>query len=105
MRTIFSLRVNPNTRELVFLTAEVTGTEFPRCDFCSAQAEYDGKTVMGPWAYMCQTHFEILGVGLGLGKGQRLAKKEPGKALESYVGNRPTSSRVYGRIEHGNLEH
>lgn len=32
----------------------------------------DGKTTLGPWAFMCQDCFDRLGVGLGLGRGQRL---------------------------------
>lgn len=52
--------------------------ELPSCDLCSmlgvylVPARYDGATVHGPWAYMCQTHFETDGVGLGTGAGQRL---------------------------------
>jgi len=42
------------------------------CDICGKTAEYDGKTRMGPWAYMCERHFRKLGVGLGTGKGQKL---------------------------------
>jgi hypothetical protein len=47
------------------------------CDFCKTEgkeveAKYDGKTVHGPWAYMCEEHFEAMGVGLGTGRGQRL---------------------------------
>ena len=45
---------------------------FPGCDFCPGLAEYDGKTKAGPWAYICGDHFKMLGVGLGLGKGQQL---------------------------------
>lgn len=43
----------------------------PRCDFCSAKAEYDFKTGMGPWAYGCKDHywenrhFPNLGTGMG----------------------------------------
>ena len=48
----------------------------PECHFCGHErpkrATVDGKTQMGPWAYMCDRHFEELGVGLGLGRGQRL---------------------------------
>lgn len=44
----------------------------PRCDFRSDEANYDGKTVYGPWANMCQSHFEECGMGLRLGRGQRL---------------------------------
>lgn len=48
-----------------------------KCDFCKAsgkevEAKYDGKTTSGPWAYMCDDHFEQKGVGLGTGRGQRL---------------------------------
>lgn len=47
------------------------------CDLCKSQglqveAVYDGKTVHGPWAYMCENHFGAMGVGLGTGRGQRL---------------------------------
>jgi len=56
---------------------EVTVPELPECDIhkqyvAGVPALYDGKTVHGPWAYMCQPCFDALGVGLGLGKGQRL---------------------------------
>lgn len=49
----------------------------PDCDVCkqnnlTTPAEYDGKTVHGPWANMCGPHFELIGVGLGTGRGQRL---------------------------------
>jgi len=44
------------------------------CDFCSSdtEADYDGKTIFGAWGYMCQSHFEQYGVGLGTGRGQEL---------------------------------
>ena len=48
--------------------------KLPRCDFCSAKAEYDGKTRDGPWAYMCEAHFRLRGIGLGVGRGQRLVE-------------------------------
>lgn len=60
-------------------TTEVKVPELPPCDFCTTlglepkPAQYDGKTTMGPWAYMCEPHFKHYGIGLGLGKGQRLA--------------------------------
>ena len=44
----------------------------PQCDFCMDEAQYDGKTILGPWANMCPTHFKQFGVGLGLGQGQEL---------------------------------
>jgi len=50
-----------------------------QCDVphCDEEALYDAKTIYGPWGYLCQHHFDVLGVGLGMGKGQRLIVKEP----------------------------
>ena len=49
----------------------------PDCDFCMTEgirvtAVYNGKTVFGPWAFMCQKHFDAYGHGVGLGVGQKL---------------------------------
>jgi hypothetical protein len=46
----------------------------PNCDLCLRKkpAFFDGKTIMGPWAYMCEGHFATHGCGLGEGKGQRV---------------------------------
>lgn len=33
-----------------------------KCDFCEAAAVYDGKTVYGPWAFMCEAHLDSIGV-------------------------------------------
>lgn len=52
-----------------------TVTRLPHCDFCRRFASYDAKTVDGPWAYQCERHYAINGVGLGLGVGQRLIVK------------------------------
>ena len=54
------------------------------CDFCNmlglkVEANYDGKTVDGPWAYMCNEHFAARGIGLGTGRGQRLIVGEKPK--------------------------
>lgn len=46
--------------------------ERPKCDFCDCPAIYDGKTEEGRWAYMCDKHFAVYGIGLGDGKGQIL---------------------------------
>lgn len=48
----------------------------PRCDFCSEPAVYDGKTIMGPWAHMCEAHFNKYGVRLP-GLFSRLDKAAP----------------------------
>jgi hypothetical protein len=54
------------------MSTSVKVQQLPSCDICGSQAEYDAKTTMGPWANMCQPHFEQLGVGLGTGLGQKL---------------------------------
>lgn len=58
---------------------QVKVSELPQCNFCKQNpliqfqsAHYDGRTKMGPWAFMCREHFDQYGVGLGLGKGQEL---------------------------------
>lgn len=44
-----------------------------KCNFCKTEeAAYDGKTIYGPWAFMCKNCFAQVGTGLGLGKGQKL---------------------------------
>ncbi len=58
---------------------EVTVPKLPKCDFCKdeeTKALYDGRTVFGAWGNMCQKHFGMYGVGLGLGRGQKLIAKE-----------------------------
>ena len=50
------------------------GTLPKNCDLCKNKLEkvfIDGKTKFGPWAIMCESCFEINGVGLGVGKGQK----------------------------------
>ncbi len=38
-----------------------------KCDFCNNDAVYDGKTKFGPWAFMCEKHFDSYGIkGPGL---------------------------------------
>ena len=50
--------------------------ELPKCDFCSAVAKYDGKTVFGAWGFMCSMCFSKHGMGTGLGVGQELLVAE-----------------------------
>lgn len=57
----------------------VTVAKKPNCDICKyvegkdgVEADYDGATTQGPWANMCERHFQSHGVGLGTGRGQRL---------------------------------
>lgn len=55
---------------------EVEVSQLPGCDICGTlNAHYDGKTIMGAWAYMCSRCFKEVGVGLGVGRGQRLVKR------------------------------
>lgn len=52
---------------------EVTLTKKVKCQVCKERtAKFDGKTINGPWAYMCIDCFIDLGVGLGTGKGQAI---------------------------------
>jgi hypothetical protein len=54
-------------------------SKIPFCDFPHARtafAAYEGATAGGPWAYMCVAHFRVHGIGIGLGKGQRLVLAE-----------------------------
>ena len=46
------------------------------CNLCGKErlSEFvDGKTRMGPWANMCMPCYRKVGVGLGMGRGQRYA--------------------------------
>jgi len=63
------------------MTTMVKMQTLPDCDFCGKTAGYDAKTVMGPWAYMCQSCFDLNGAGsLGLGWGQRLVLENAEKS-------------------------
>lgn len=59
------------------MSTETTVTSLPDCDLCAQDgkiepAAYDGKTTMGPWAFMCLAHWNQYGVGVGTGRGQKL---------------------------------
>lgn len=60
--------------EVQVRTVKVMVNEFPFCEMndCKEEAHYDAKTVLGPWAFLCENHFEQLGTGLGLGQGQKM---------------------------------
>lgn len=70
----------------------------PQCDFCGTEgkvalAVFDGATTGGPWANMCERHYRIHGVGLGLGRGQKLILKKSEPKMEvKMVGGFPTVS-------------
>jgi hypothetical protein len=46
------------------------------CDICQKEARFDAKTKCGVWAFMCKSCFLKHGIGLGLGIGQMLIKRE-----------------------------
>lgn len=52
------------------------------CDIChgpfTENIMFDGKTCYGPWANMCMTCFNTIGVGLGTGLGQQYRKNDSG---------------------------
>ena len=56
------------------MSTEVKVPVLPPCDFCTdgTKATYDAKTKQGPWAYLCEDHYQRVGLGLGTGRGQRL---------------------------------
>ena len=44
-----------------------------KCDICGAtelKKIVDGKTIHGPWAYMCERCHAEFGLGFGTGRGQ-----------------------------------
>ena len=47
-----------------------------KCEYCKNIAEYDARTGIGAWCYLCQEHFERYGIGLGLGRGQKIVYDE-----------------------------
>ena len=52
----------------------ITKTKPQTCNICEEPIEdvfYDGKTINGPWADMCETDFWLYGTGLGTGQGQK----------------------------------
>lgn len=63
----------------------------PDCDICKQEgrkepADYDCKTVFGPWANLCEKHYQKFGAKpLGLGRGQKLilrgSAKQPAEKL------------------------
>lgn len=52
---------------------EVQVNHYPPCDICGEPAQYDAKSIYGPWGYFCSFHFQTETFGkLGLGFGQKL---------------------------------
>jgi hypothetical protein len=52
------------------------------CDLCKetiAKVFYDARTRFGPWACLCQACFDLDGVGLGTGRGQKYRQLTDGR--------------------------
>lgn len=45
------------------------------CDLRKFDTFYDGKTSIGPWAWMCKRCYQLNGRGLGTGLGQEYCSK------------------------------
>ena len=48
------------------LVRDIVVTKLPKCDFYFAKAEYDAKTRDCDWAYICEYHFRLHGIVLGV---------------------------------------
>ena len=93
------MRFNPAKPHTVGLVSHL-----PDCDICKMEgyspvrkAHYDAKTLMGPWANLCTTHFRQYGIGLGLGKGQKLVVVNPGGGVHE------TAADYFERQSHNKL--
>ena len=54
------------------------GSAIEKCDFCGepiVREFIDGKTKRGSWAIMCLACHNVIGVGLGVGKGQHYMRE------------------------------
>jgi len=59
------------------MSAEVEMAALPPCDVCGVVGGYDAKTRQGPWAYLCEEHWQTMtDQRLGTGYGQRLVLRE-----------------------------
>lgn len=68
-------------------------SEAPTCDVHAVllgkpgvPATVDGKTVLGPWAFMCDACHFTYGVGFGVGKGQTLRGVDDGAQVRQCCG-------------------
>ena len=65
-----------------------------RCDFCFKPATYDAMTTRGPWALMCDEHFERLALKAG-GTYKRLEPVEVTKKVCSVCGKEKLMGEFY----------
>lgn len=47
------------------------------CDLCPNKAYADARIPGGGWAWVCRSHFDMMGCSLGLGNGQKLIVGTP----------------------------
>lgn len=72
----------------------------PKCDFCSERAVYDAKTKFGPWGYMCEKHFELLGDHT---PGMYKHLEEVGKRKCRICGKMKPISDFYTYVDHNGI--
>jgi hypothetical protein len=61
------------------------GSAPARCDLCEkpiTSVFYDARTRYGPWACLCQACFDLDGMGLGTGRGQKYARQHNGSFVK-----------------------
>ncbi len=86
------------------MAKETRVRELPNCDICRAEghqaaALYDAAIPGGPWANLCQVHFEALGCQLGTGRGQKLVVTAPDPVQEVFKPSMPRGINVADMIE------
>ena len=65
-----------------------------KCDFCFKPATYDAKTAYGPWAFMCDEHFEKVAAKVP-GTYTRLEPEAVAKKVCSICGKEKLVSEFY----------
>lgn len=65
-----------------------------KCDFCFKPATYDAKTAYGPWAFMCDEHFEKVASKVP-GTYKRLEPEVVAKKVCSICGEEKSVSEFY----------
>lgn len=65
-----------------------------KCDFCFKPATYDAKTAYGPWAFMCDEHFEKVASKVP-GTYKRLEPEVVAKKVCSVCGEEKSVSEFY----------
>lgn len=63
------------------MSTKVEMTTIPDCDVCKGEgrqspAYADAKLCIGPWAYVCESHFTSFRCSLGTGRGQELVLRK-----------------------------